>query len=492
MTSKETDGITESLPPNLIPTLTYKPDIESSISVATEIKSDAEDLTQYFLPKLSIKDVDSKEIQTDYDFHIEYVIGKGGLGQVDAAKQISFDRRVAIKQVRSDRGNVHAEKQLRKEALIMGRLEHPAIPPIHLVGQNDDGKAILVMKFIEGLSWLEIINSDYKKASLDKLPHWYFEKHLNYLLRIGEALEFAHQSSIIHRDIKPDNVVIGRYGEVYLIDWGIADHLDNNKTLSGHGYAGTPCYASPEIVTKEPVWDIRSDIYLMGATLFHICSGNAPHKGNTAASVFKKILDESTPKLTNTTPAGLREICSRAMAKNPNNRYTSTHEMLEDLRHFLSHGELAELYNRTCEDFDLLTKMSKSDIISDEIEVVGSRCRYQLEHINHGWPENKEVIEKLCQCLKLLANDALNRKRLAAARALVKQYSDLADQKNDWWIQDTQKRIEQLANQLVSRSDELATGIQVMLVEELVAQKKAYQELLAAYTEYTEMKSSQE
>jgi hypothetical protein len=179
------------------------------------------------------------------------------------------------------------------------------------------------------------------------------------------------------------------------------------------------------------------------------------------------------------------------MEKDPNDRYASVNEMLEDVRHFLSHGELVELYNETCEDFDVLMGISKSGIISDEIEVVGSRCRYRLEQINHSWPENNEVVEKLCQCLKTLADDAINRKRLAAARSLLKQYADLIDQETDRWIQSTNKRIEELANQLVSRSDELGTGIQVMLVEELAAQKKAYEELLAAYTEYIDMKDTQ-
>jgi serine/threonine-protein kinase len=489
MTSnEEINRITKSLPPELIPTLTYRPDIQSTVSIDTEIKGFSEDSSQYSLPKLSIKNVDSKETQTNNDFHIEYAIGKGGLGQVDAAKQLCFGRRIAIKRVRSDRGNAFAEEQLRREAQLMGKLEHPAIPPVHLVGQDDNDQITLVMKFIEGCSWLEIINRDYKKVSPHKLPQWYIEKHLNYFLRIGEALEFAHQKSIIHRDIKPENVVVGSYGEVYLIDWGIAFHLDKNKTLNDHGYAGTPCYASPEMVTKKPMWDIRSDVYLMGATLFHIFSGNVPHRGKTVSDVFTKILDEPAPKLADSTPSGLREICSRAMAKDPHDRYTSVHGMLEDIRHFLSHGELTELYSRACKDFAQLKEVSKSKIVSDEIEVIGSRCRYRLEQINQSWPENHAAKEQLCQCLMILTDDAVNRKRLAAARALLKQYSDLVNQKTNQWIQDANDRIKQLAEQLVSRSDELGTGIQVILVEELAAQKKAYEDLLAAYMD---MKNSQ-
>ncbi|MBT4530065.1 MAG: protein kinase, partial [Phycisphaerae bacterium] len=197
MTNNEaTNGVTQDLPSDLDLTLTYNPYIQSTVSIAAGEKHVLEILPKSFLPKISINNNDMEGVRVDDDFLVEYQVGKGGIGRVDAAKQLCFDRMVAIKRVRSDRGSLYAEQQLEKEARIMGQLEHPAIPPVHLVGLDVEGQLSLVMKFIEGNSWHEILDRDYQKIDQHKLPQWYIEKHLNYFIRIGEALEFAHQKSI--------------------------------------------------------------------------------------------------------------------------------------------------------------------------------------------------------------------------------------------------------------------------------------------------------
>ena len=487
--NEETFDVTQSLPSDLDPTLTYNPDINTTISVSAEDNHVSNSVAQYSLPKLSINNNGAEGSQADNDFLIEYQVGKGGIGQVDAAKQICFNRMVAIKRVRSDHGSLYAHQQLEKEARIMGQLEHPAIPPVHLVGLDIEGQMTLVMKFIDGNSWLELINRDYKKAVHQKLSMWYIEKNLNFFIRIGEALEFAHQKSIIHRDIKPSNVVIGNYGEVYLIDWGIAFELDNKTKLKEHRYAGTPCYASPETVGENPKWDITSDVYLMGGLLFHILSGSPPHSGDTIDDLFYRIINDPTPELGDSVPAGLREICARAMDKDPDNRYSSVYALIEDIRYFITNGRMTELYTKANDDFTQIKHMLDSGISSsDEFDVIGARCRFRLEELNQNWPENSRVKSMLCKCLMLLIGDALDKNRLASARALLKQYSNLADSESDIWIHETNNRIDSLANQLVSRTDELGIGIQSMLVEELAAQKKAYDDLLASYAKLQKRK----
>jgi serine/threonine-protein kinase len=479
---EDTFDIRNSLPSDLDPTLTYIPDIRSTVSVSTESNDVSGGLTQYLLPNLSINSYGAEGAQAVSDFLVEYQVGKGGIGQVDAAKQLCFNRMVAIKRVRSDRGSLHAQQQLEKEARVMGQLEHPAIPPVHFVGLDIDGQTTLVMKFIEGKSWLEIINKEFVTAVRQKLPMWYIEKNLNYFIRVGEALEFAHQKPIIHRDIKPANVVMGSYGEVYLIDWGLALELDSGTKLKDQRYVGTPSYAAPEMLGANPTWDMRSDVYLMGGLLFHILSGSPPHNGEDINDLFYRINKYPTPELCDNVPAGLREICARAMEKDPGNRYSSVHALIEDVRFFITHGRMAELYSNASEDLSQIEDMLESGISSsDEFELVGARCRFRLEELSQNWPENVRVKGKLRNCLKLLTDDALQKSRLASARALLKQYGDLTDKETDTWIQEMNARIERLANQLVSRTDELGIGIQSMLVEELAAQKKAYDDLLAAY-----------
>tara|TARA_X000001036_G_scaffold82132_1_gene73934 strand:+ start:3836 stop:5317 length:1482 start_codon:yes stop_codon:yes gene_type:complete len=480
----KTLDVTQGLLTDLVPTETFDPVLSRTVSIIQYVES-KEGESSYPLPKLSIADV---PLESGTDFKLEYKIGEGGLGQVEAAKQLCFNRRVAIKRVRSDRGNEIAEEQLKKEAQLMGELEHPAIPPVHLVGVDDSEQIALVMKFIQGNSWLEIMKRDRHKFRENELPQWYVDKHLKFFLRIGEALEFAHQKSIIHRDIKPENVVIGDYGEVYLIDWGIACKLNNDQQFVGSSYAGTPCYASPEMVTSSPVWDVRSDVYLMGATLYQIISGKPPHLGKSVLEVFKKISNESTPQLSEVCPSTLRLICSCSMSKDPEDRYTSVHAMLEDIRYYLTQGELTELHAKATEDLQTIRSLVGSeDEFFDEIEVIGTRCRFRLEEINYRWPDNRKATIQLLECLEILVDDAINRKRIAVARTLLKQYSDVVSA-NDFLNTDSsslitsaEKRVAKLADQLVSRSDELGTGIQVILIEEIAAQKQAYQDLRAAY-----------
>jgi len=478
-----TADLTQDLPLDLAPTETYKPGIVSSVTLIKDVSASGSSSNSNIFPILSIGSFDSEDVSNSH-FEIEYEIGQGGLGRVDAATQLCFDRRVAIKRVRSDRGNDFAEKQLKEEAQLMGKLEHPAIPPVHIVGLDDDGQIALIMKFIQGNSWLDIIKRDYKKIKNKRLPQWYIEKHLNYFLRIGEALEFAHKKSIIHRDIKPENVVIGDYGEVYLIDWGIACELDENRNFHGPGYAGTPCYAAPETITNSPRWDVRSDVYLMGATLYQILSGEPPHRGASVQEVFSKIAENSSPDISNDCPDTLRFICQGAMIGDVESRYTSVHAMLEDVRYFLTDGELTELFAKAAEDLRQIRELSESKKeISDELEIIGSRCRFRLEEFIYRSPNNKQAKLNLEECLKILTEDAIKNKRIAIARGLIKQYAELIPhkQEEDSWLKSIDMSVSDLANQLVSRSDELGTGIQVKLIEEIAAQKRAYQDLRAAY-----------
>jgi hypothetical protein len=162
--------------------------------------------------------------------------------------------------------------------------------------------------------------------------------------------------------------------------------------------------------------------------------------------------------------------------------------MLEDIRYYLTQGELTELHTKATEDLQTIRSLVGSeDAFFDEIEVIGARCRFRLEEISYRWPDNRKVTIQLLECLEILVDDAINRKRLAVARTLLKQYSDLVsatdylNKETSSLITSAEKRVAELADQLVSRSDELGTGIQVILVEEIAAQKRAYQDLRAAY-----------
>ena len=421
--------------------------------------------------------------------HVESFLGEGGLGTVEGARQNSLSRLVAVKRVRADRRSTCAEKQLRREAMLMGRLEHPAIPPVHGLGQDADGNTVLVMKLVEGRSWLDVLKDD-RQTETARLSRPFLRKHLEILVRIGEAVAYGHTQGILHRDVKPENVILGDYGEVYLLDWGIAVELDDDGCYTCAGFVGTPCYTAPEMLSRRPLLDVRTDIYLLAATLHHVLTGRPPHEGGTTQQIIESALMRPTPARPPGVPGPLAEICSFAMAADPEDRFASVEGLLECIRHYLDHSDTAELHSEAVDLLGQLKRMVEStDAGVEEFEQLGQRCRYDLERVHHAWPEDESVAEQLRRCLLMLCDHAISRRRLASARILLDQFVQLVGDDQASRVMSRRNRINALAEQLVSRSDELSVNIQVSLVEQLADQKRAYNELR---NEYNALRESRE
>lgn len=193
-------------------------------------------------------------------------IGEGGMGVVRRAEQLTLRREVAVKQLRADTHRTYAQEQLLREAWVTGGLEHPNIVPVYALGTDPDGNPVIVMKKIEGTAWKDLIDlgdapsghADLDAAT-DRLA-W----HLNVFQTVCNALAFAHSRGIIHRDIKPDNVMVGAFGEVYLLDWGIAVSLDDETLPLARDVktvAGTPAFMAPEMASADgESIDQRTDV----------------------------------------------------------------------------------------------------------------------------------------------------------------------------------------------------------------------------------------
>ena len=169
------------------------------------------------------------------------------------------------------------------------------------------------------------------------------------------------------------------------------------------------------------------------------------------------------------------------MAANPDDRYQSVAAMLEEIRHYLDHSDTAELYAETEVAMERLMQLEREGGEADELEQIGLRCRYDLERIHQAWPDHEEVNESLRRCLLIMCDHAIGRRRLAAARTLLDSYEDLVQKKLDSNITSRRDRIDALAEQMISRSEELSMNIQVTLIEQMAIEKKAYDELLTAY-----------
>jgi serine/threonine-protein kinase len=215
-------------------------------------------------------------------FRLGRRIGKGGMGEVMAARDVQIARDVAIKRMRAAAPSERAIQRFLREAMVQGRLEHPAIVPVHEIGRDGDGLPYFVMKKLTGTSLAKILEDG------DSVPR---QKVLRAFADVCLAVEFAHVRGIVHRDLKPDNIMLGDFGETYVLDWGVAkiigeeegDFADIGSSNSGEhatkvGTAiGTPGYMSPEQVRGASDIDGRADVYTLGCLLFEILAGQPLH-----------------------------------------------------------------------------------------------------------------------------------------------------------------------------------------------------------------------
>jgi serine/threonine-protein kinase len=257
----------------------------------------------------SAERVDARGVarEQDIDAGAEFVqgelLGRGGMATVWSASQRALGREVAIKRA-SDAADGVAERLLLREAAIAGQLEHPNIVPIHQLLVDARGPAV-VMKRISGKSWDALIED----------PGVTLDQHLVVFLQTLNAVGFAHSRGVIHRDIKPQNVMIGSYGEVYLLDWGVAKR---KQDAPSDEIVGTPCYMAPEMA--EGLADERTDIFLLGATLHEVLVGTPRHAGEGALDVLYAAMYVEPFAYPHSVPAELAELCNRACARAPEAR----------------------------------------------------------------------------------------------------------------------------------------------------------------------------
>jgi len=263
-------------------------------------------------------------------------LGKGSMGIVFKAKQLSVDRVVAIKILLDPLAqNKEFIKRFEREAMIAAKLSHNNVVNAIDAGQID-GHYYFVMEYVEGPTI---------KDYLDKDQVFEEKEALRITLAIAEALKHAAHRGLIHRDIKPENVILTKQGDVKLADLGLARLTDDEKWgLSEAGMAiGTPYYISPEQVRGETNIDIRADIYSLGATLYHMVTGKVPYGGDTPNDVMRKHVDlkvamippdHLNPKLS----GGMGMVVETMMAKSREHRYQTPDDLILDLK-CLQRGE---------------------------------------------------------------------------------------------------------------------------------------------------------
>ncbi len=282
---------------------------------------------------------------------------EGGLGCVYVARDEEFGRVVALKEIRPDKvAEAHLRSRFVLEAEITGGLEHPGIVPVYSLGTYEDGRPFYAMRFVEGDSLKEAIESYHREHPRPDPNAVEFRKLLGRFVDVCEAIAFAHGKGVLHRDIKPGNIIVGRHGETLVVDWGLAkatgqsDPGSGEKTLmpgSASGSAetlpgsalGTPAYMSPEQAEGDlERLGPRSDVYSLGATLYSLLTGQAPLVGEPG-EVLRAVRQGEfrVPRLINPTiDRALEAVCLKAMALRPEDRYSSCRALAEDIERWMA------------------------------------------------------------------------------------------------------------------------------------------------------------
>ena len=268
-------------------------------------------------------------------YKIQSLIGTGGMAAVYLAKDLILDRLVAIKVLRLDfRQNDDAMRRFRREALSATQLTHPNIVGVYDVGQSQEMNYI-VMEYVEGTDLKDYVR---QRGALHPI------EAVRIMMQIVSAIAAAHQNRIIHRDIKPQNILIDREGNVKITDFGIAVALSDTSLTQTNTLLGSVHYLSPE-QARGGMATIQTDIYALGIVLYELLTGKVPFDGESAVSIALKHFQEPLPPVINPSvmiPQSLENIVLKATAKDSMNRYRSCYEMFQDLKTCLDSTRLYE------------------------------------------------------------------------------------------------------------------------------------------------------
>ncbi|MCA9051550.1 MAG: protein kinase, partial [Planctomycetaceae bacterium] len=334
------------------------------------------------------------------EYEIVRELGSGNMGVVYLARQTSLNRDLAVKTLKPDSPNAEqSQAMFVSEAVVTANLVHPNIVPIHDLGRTADGKLFYSMKQVRGTAW---------NASLcDKSP----EENLDILLKVCDAVAYAHSRGVINRDLKPENVIVGSFGEVIVLDWGLAMTTSDfarrdSVVVDFHGPAGTPVYMAPELA-DEQIDGVgpHSDIYLLGAILYEVLEGFPPH-------LLRKTWEEEDPSkqlqivinavINNEIESRVRhrgelmQIALKAMSTRPEDRFSTVEEFQEAIREYRITGRAEELMQQV------------------ELKRTTSYHDYQTavalyEEALRKWPNNRRAVNGDRRARQLYAELALQK-----------------------------------------------------------------------------------
>ena len=368
------------------------------------------------------------------DLRLGELLGMGGSATVHLATQPSLDRQVAVKTLRTHRRDSQSVAALFREACVAGRLDHPNIVPVHALGMSSAHGPYLVMKRVDGASWLE------RLADVDRSASRALRRELDIFMDVCRAVAFSHDKGIVHRDIKPANVMVGHYGEVYLLDWGAALYLEEDSLELRREFVGTPAYMAPEQVDPEAAATPLTDVYLLGASLCHVLTGHPPHCLPSPADSVSEVLDRALASrpiaFGHEVHEVLGAIVNKACAPQPEDRFASAEELRESVADYLDREGAWLATERADRErsrfFALLDEADTqapvgqtqawrdADLARDtEVQRAFSVCRFAYQQALEQWPANAQAADGLKALVTRMATYELKRDNPGAAGALI-------------------------------------------------------------------------
>jgi len=269
-------------------------------------------------------------------------IAQGGMGEVFIAYDTSCGRKIALKRIRKDLGE---QKKLYarflKEARLTSQLTHPSIIPIYSIHEGEHN-IYYTMPYVEGRTlkslFREIRKREQAGEKVDEIGGT-IPTLIRYLVQISQGIAYAHSCGVLHRDIKGENIIVGKFGEVMILDWGLALHEEESKGPKGEKLAGTPSYLAPERVLGSPATK-QSDIYSLGVLLYSMLALRTPFIRKSISNFRKTVHKEkfknpSEVAPTRDVPPLLEQICKRCLSPNPADRYSSVEEFISELESYI-------------------------------------------------------------------------------------------------------------------------------------------------------------
>jgi serine/threonine protein kinase/tetratricopeptide (TPR) repeat protein len=306
---------------------------------------------------------------TGGSYKIVRLHARGGLGEVHVAQDEILHREVALKRIRQEyRDDSASRREFLREAEITARLEHPGIVPVHALMQDETGEPSYAMRFIQGESLDAAIKRFHEGDQNPKRDpgerSLALRELLNRYVAVCNTIAYAHSRGVLHRDLKPQNVMLGKYGETLVVDWGLAKSFERSEEARASGeetvrpaatqqechetrpgdVKGTPAYMSPEQASgRTDEIGPASDIFALGATLYAILTGTAPYKGQDAVLKAQKAEFQLPRQVNSQVPRALQAICLRAMEAKLHQRYATPIHLADDIVKWLG-GEPVSAY----------------------------------------------------------------------------------------------------------------------------------------------------